>query len=87
MTSKMPAVFVHLDEIDAAMAGERFLKEQSLLHTNKSLRRVPQPDDGEAALPFKGVAMMDHNDTILAIYFLNRDAMNRTRLTLISLAT
>lgn len=81
----LPSVSLHQDEIDALRVGEEFLNQQAALHTDKLLRRVPQPDDATQALPFKGVALMDDVDRMLAVYLVNRDAMNRTRLSLISM--
>lgn len=80
----IPAVTIHLDEIDAARIGEQFLKEQARIHTEKRLRRVPQPDDATQALPFKAVAMIDSDDHLLACYILNRTLLNRTQLTMVA---
>ncbi|HIH2744873.1 TPA: hypothetical protein ACYLN4_000539 [Burkholderia lata] len=84
MDALVPAVTRHLDEFEAAQLGEQFLREQAGKHEGVMLRRVPQPDDAAQMLPFKGVALMDDYDRMLAAYLLNRDSLNWTRLTLIA---
>ncbi|WP_186214792.1 hypothetical protein [Burkholderia gladioli] len=84
MDALVPAVTRHLDEVEAAQLGEQFLREQAGKHESLVLRRVPQSDDAAQMLPFKGVALMDDYDRMLAAYLLNRDSLNWTRLTLIT---
>jgi hypothetical protein len=76
---------VHMDEIDAARVGEKFIHDKIAELGDEAKELVYADRDMQAALPrVKWTALFDCNDRLRAAYLLNRDLMNWCQVTLIS---